>query len=533
MIAKSSLWIVGLVIGVVLASLVFATSVRAPNADELQKWIGGHAVAVRTIDAADEDFRDLDPLIEAIGSARVVQLGEPSHGAGGSFAAKVRLIKFLHKRMGFDVLAWESGLYDVHLTQKAMRVDDDAVAAAQVGILLVWSASEEVRPLFEYIKASQSTDRPLEVAGFDMTMNAVDASDRFAMDLRAFVHALRDQELRKRAEGFVEQAIAAHQHLFARTEVARRIELDSVRAAVSGKTPGQSPSEAMTAWQKSDAAKLSGRREDIDALDQAAAGLLAMIRRQRTAFLQVHSMRHITFMERAIENLRGNGRDVYDRERPDRPTAGATATTLSNEDWNRRDALNARNLRWLVEEGYPGRKIIIWAHNVHLMNAYYGTDVNSIHIEPQAGGLEPSGVATAKWLGKDVYTIVMTSYGGEDGWNSAKPIAPAPEGSLEWRLHQLGKPYVFLDLRALHDSPGHPMRKPQSIRLDKYRDDMLTDVTRAFDAIFYLDRMTPATRVQVQQVGSWPLARSPSRRTIGAGPATSVYVWSFETPFPM
>jgi hypothetical protein len=30
--------------------------------------------------------------------------------------------------------------------------------------------------------------------------------------------------------------------------------------------------------------------------------------------------------------------------------------------------------------------------------------------------------------------------------------------------------------------PGHPMRKPQSLRIDEFRDDKLTDVTRAFDA---------------------------------------------------
>src|SRR5688500_14617591 len=71
--------------------------------DPLQAWIATHAVAVRSIHPDDEDFSDLLPLISAIGPARVVQLGEPSHGAGAAFAAKVRLIKFLHQRMGFDV----------------------------------------------------------------------------------------------------------------------------------------------------------------------------------------------------------------------------------------------------------------------------------------------------------------------------------------------------------------------------------------------------------------------------------------------
>ena len=59
------------------------------------------------------------------------------------------------------------------------------------------------------------------------------------------------------------------------------------------------------------------------------------------------------------------------------------------------------------------------------MNAYYAADVSSIHIEPQIGGLEPSGLTQAKWLGSEVYTIAMTTYEGEDGWNSAKPIALA------------------------------------------------------------------------------------------------------------
>ena len=491
---KTSLRMLGLATCLGLGSLALAAAAPPPSADELQKWIAGRAVAVRTINAADEDFRDLEPLVDAIGSAHVVQLGEPTHGAGGSFAAKVRLIKFLHQRMGFDVVAWESGLYDVSQTQKGMRAGEDAVAAAQAGIMPTWSASEEVRPLFEYAMASQSTGRPLDMAGFDMTMNAAYARDRLAEDLLSFVRALRDQTLRERADGLAAQAIAAHRHLSARHEVARLIELDSVRA-VAGKAPAKSPREAMAAWEKSDEAKLLGRKEDIEALDGAADGLLAMIRSQRPAFLQVHARRHITFMERALENLRGNDRKLYNDERPDRP-AGAAASTLFNEQWNRRDALNVRNLRWLVEEGYPGRKIIVWAHNVHLMNAYYGADVSSIHIEPQVGGLEPSGVALARWLGNEVYTIAMTSYEGEEGWGSAKPIAPAPEGSLEWRLHQLGKPYVFLDLRALDGNPSHPMRKPLSMRIDRFRDDTLTDVTRAFDAIFYLDRMAPVTRVR-------------------------------------
>jgi erythromycin esterase len=65
---------------------------------------------VATIDPAVKDFTDLEPLVNAIGDATIVQLGESSHGAGAAFSAKVRLIRFLHQRMGFDAVVWESGM---------------------------------------------------------------------------------------------------------------------------------------------------------------------------------------------------------------------------------------------------------------------------------------------------------------------------------------------------------------------------------------------------------------------------------------
>jgi erythromycin esterase-like protein len=137
---------------------------------------------------------------------------------------------------------------------------------------------------------------------------------------------------------------------------------------------------------------------------------------------------------------------------------------------------------------------MVWAHNVHVMNAYYAADLQSIHLESQPGDLKPSGVFLAEWLKDGVYTIAMTSYAGSNGWDSANPIAPAAQAGLESRLHRLGKPYVFLNFRALDRSPKHPLHAPQSMRIDKYRDDTLTDLTQAFDAVFYIDRMAPATR---------------------------------------
>jgi erythromycin esterase len=45
-------------------------------------WLQKHVLPVRTIDPQDADFTDLMPLAEKIGGARVVALGEQSHGDG-------------------------------------------------------------------------------------------------------------------------------------------------------------------------------------------------------------------------------------------------------------------------------------------------------------------------------------------------------------------------------------------------------------------------------------------------------------------
>jgi len=415
--------------------------------DSLQTWLSKNAVAVRSIDAADEDFTDLEPLINSIGSAQVVQLGEPSHGAGSSFAAKVRLIKFLHQRMGFDVLVWESGLYDLELTQAGMRTGEDAMASARRGIFTLWSAAEEVRPLFEYAKASQATTNPLDMAGFDMQVTADGSMERFAADLLLFVNTLTNPGLRGPAAKLADQAVEARKRVFSTMQ-----------------------------------------SEDLKILQNASDGLLSTIRSHRADLERVHGRRRTALIEHAIENMRTDAENRYEAQ-------NSPSANVQRE--NRRDALNANNLRWLIQERYAGRKIIVWAHNVHVMNAYYASDWRTLHIEPQSNDMKPTGVFLADWLKNDVYTIGMTTYQGQDRMTVVKEttqISPAADGSLEYRLHKLDKPYFFLDVRSARNNPKHPLRSVQSMRIPKYDINTIPDVTSAFDAIFFIDQMAPATR---------------------------------------
>ena len=122
-----------------LAALLFCINLQADNSSARIAWLSRNAIQINSIDPtiANDDFADLKPLKAAIGNSRIVVLGEQSHGDGATFLAKCRLVKFLHQRMGFDVLAWLGGRpYLDHLPAVMLSgscLESDAAAARQLG----------------------------------------------------------------------------------------------------------------------------------------------------------------------------------------------------------------------------------------------------------------------------------------------------------------------------------------------------------------------------------------------------------------
>ncbi len=88
--------------------------------------------------------------------------------------------------------------------------------AAQRGILAVWSNAVEARPLFEYVRASQNTARPIDMAGIDLQISAGGTEQAFVAELRAFAAKLADPAHRQQTEAVVEQTIAAHARITSR-----------------------------------------------------------------------------------------------------------------------------------------------------------------------------------------------------------------------------------------------------------------------------------------------------------------------------
>jgi erythromycin esterase len=199
------------------------------------------------------------------------------------------------------------------------------------------------------------------------------------------------------------------------------------------------------------------------------------------------------FIIRAIASLAAYGANLLEAYGKNSSEAAARYA-LSRE--NRRDQVNADNLKWLIDTAYAGRKIMVWAHNAHVMNAWYGKGFDSISLEPLTNGMKPTGAWLTGWYGDVLYKIGFTAYQGSDGWVGASPtpVPPAPPDSLEERLHRLGSPEVFLPLRDSGELRSMSAA-PLSMRIPKYKVETVADPARPFDAIYFIDTLKPATLI--------------------------------------
>lgn len=399
------------------------------------------AVRINSIDPDNTDFADLAPLKNAIGDARVVVLGEQSHGDGAVFLAKARLVKFLHQEMGFDVLCWESGMLGCLAIND--RLDDDSLSLPEAfgAVFPIWTMSAQVVPTLEYVKSTHATDRPITQVGLDAQ----------------FSSSLGPALLKERAKALLES-------------------LDGVEIPPEAAL-GLDLIEMLT----------GGMRPDPDRTGKIAGSLDTL-----AAFLKEHEdklkadtdPREVELVMRAVSDAAWFSRFMSSQ------LAGETFD--DNPDIvNERDRRMGDNLAWLAETYYPNRKIIVWAATRHAVHRQ-----KEIEYPASPGiydNLDSMGETAHDRLGEDLYTIGFTAGRGRAGnvfrpqtWNIGEP----QPGSIEAALDALDHPFLFLDFRALPED--HALRKIQWMRPLGYAWQKAVWPDQ-MDAVIYIDEMFPST----------------------------------------
>jgi erythromycin esterase len=263
-----------------------------------------------------DDFSDLQFLKPLLESKRIVQLGEPAHGVAETNWAKVRLIKFLHQEMGFDVVAFEGSFDQCFEANKeiGLLAPHDVMSRCLFG---VWRTNE-VNGLFEYMAAVRKSTKPLTLAGYDIQISG-STTDKTRL---GSMLAIADASLKSRLDEY-EKEIGAGKLLTAQRSASVQEFYGNVAKA------------------------LSARREKLLAAGYDPTDI----------DLEVQAARTRIWLARQYEHL-----DVP-----------------NSKDGNTvRDAGMAEQLNFLLDSLYPQRKVIVWAHNTHVTNAHAASDFTSM-----------------------------------------------------------------------------------------------------------------------------------------------------------
>ena len=136
--------------------------------DAVVGWLRDRAIPLQTVEAG-RGFADMQPLKKIIGDARIVALGEATHGTREFFQLKHRMLEFLATEMGFTIFSIEANM------PEAYRVNDYVLTGAGDPATLLrgmyfWTwDTEEVLDMIRWMRRFNETGKgKLEFTGFDM-----------------------------------------------------------------------------------------------------------------------------------------------------------------------------------------------------------------------------------------------------------------------------------------------------------------------------------------------------------------------------
>jgi protein-L-isoaspartate(D-aspartate) O-methyltransferase len=366
----------------------------------------GDEMLIRNLADAAESFTsieavDLNPLMERIGSARIVLLGEATHGTSEFYRMRERITRDLIIKKGFGFVAIEADWPDAarvdHYVRHFQYPPSEWTAFARFPTWM-WR-NTEVRDFVSWLRKHNGT---------------VDRNKRVAfhgLDLYSLYDSIRS------VLNYLD-------------------EVDPQSAKVARERYG-----CLTPWQRDPAtyghAALSGAYPTCESdVVRTLTDLLA----KRRAYAEHDGERFL--------DAEQNARLVANAERYYRIMYYG-----SRASWNLRDSHMFETLKNLLAFHGTASKAVVWAHNSHIGNA--GA------TEMAARGEHNIGQLCRKEFGEQAYVIGFGTHSGTvaaasnwDGPMEVKTVQPALAQSYELLCHATGLARFMLNLRGRGDLIG-------------------------------------------------------------------------------
>lgn len=418
-----------------------------------------------------------EALEELIGDARIVLIGESSHGTHEFYEARAAITRWLIEEKGFDGVAAEADWPDAYRVNRYVRgLGSDASADAALRGFERFPAwmwrNTVVRDFVDWLHAHnqrrRSTDRK-QTGFYGLDLYSLHRSMKEVVDYLDNVDPVAAERARRRY-GCFDHASADDGQAYGYSA-----------AFGAGPTCEGQVIEQLVEMQRN--GLQYARRDGLLAEDEAFYAQM-------------------------------NAQTVRDAEAYYRAMFSGRVTS-----WNMRDQHMSHTLRALLTHldrdsgGRPSR-IVVWAHNSHVGDAR-ATEVSG-------DGQLTLGQLVREQYGDDSRLIGLTTYGGTvtaaSSWGGIaerKAVRPALNGSIEELLHYTGSP-AFLVSCALSRDAEQPLGAvrlgraigviylPETERQSHYYHVRPAD---QFDAIIHIDRTRALEPLEVNS--RWVAGETP------------------------
>lgn len=141
-----------------------ASQLNQPTVD----WIKKNAVRLETPEAG-HGFADMQPLKKIVGNARIVSLGEATHGSREFFQLKHRMLEFLASEMGFTIFSIEANMPEAYrLNDYVLNGTGDPAKLLKGMYFWTWDTQEVLEMIKWMREFNKSGKGRVQFTGFDM-----------------------------------------------------------------------------------------------------------------------------------------------------------------------------------------------------------------------------------------------------------------------------------------------------------------------------------------------------------------------------
>ncbi|HEX6374816.1 MAG TPA: erythromycin esterase family protein [Allosphingosinicella sp.] len=327
--------------------------------------------------------------------ARVVMLGESSHGTSEFYRARAAITRRLVERHGFAIVAVEADWPDAAAIDRYVRhrpKREGEEAAFQRFPTWMWR-NTDVEAFVRWLRGWNEGRRYEAMTGF------------YGLDLYNLAASIRA------VIDFLDEA-------------------DPEAALVARERYG-----CLRPWAHDPAAY--GRMAVTEGYGRCEAGVVEMLKELMTRRMDCLSEECDEWLDAA-----SNARLIKNAERYYRVMYYGSA-----ESWNLRDTHKFETLCQLLEAKGPDSKAVVWAHNSHIGNAAH-TEMGQVREELNIGQLVKEKFGhEARLIGFGTHAGTVAAASDWDEPMEVKAVRPSLPESYERLCHDTGIPRFLLDMR--------------------------------------------------------------------------------------